>query len=142
MLDVTSHLIDPRIGVLVREGKQLFYACIDGEFPERSTAEAVLELLQGGPVAAPITAHAPDNTPSYRDYEVSYRGKTIVKVADFDVYLVGVRRVDTEWPVEFTRVLAPTPSAAKRAMKDWIRRECIFDRHDGRIEYTAKLASD
>ena len=49
MLDVTSHLIDRRIGVLVREGVQLFYAFKDADYFEGATANGVKAWLDGLP---------------------------------------------------------------------------------------------
>ena len=39
--------MDPRVGALIREGRTIYYAHIDGAFPERDTPEAVVALLDG-----------------------------------------------------------------------------------------------
>lgn len=141
--DIARPLPDPRIGILMREGTLVYYACIDGEFPERSTPEAVLALLEGREEPdAPKADGLADHLPVTKDYEIEYLGKTSKKWSEFSVFVVTFHRVQTEWPPEEIRVLAPSGPAAIRATKEYFRRECIFDRFDGRIVYSARAAQD
>lgn len=139
MLDVTSHLIDPRIGVLVREGHQLFYACIDGEFPERDTAQEVLDLLHGIKRDVSRVDSFPEPFIVTRpDYELTYHGKSAKAISDWEVFNVTIRTLDIYQPrPDVIRVLAPSGPAAIRCVREYVREEMIWGRHDGRIEYSA-----
>lgn len=144
--DLSKPLPDPRIGILMREGGPVFYACIDGEFPERSTPEAVLDLLEGrGTTAKSVEgAERPDEVVSsfVKDFELIYSGKSAKKVDDFEAYVVTIETLDIYGRPGETRVLAPSGAAAIRAMKEHVRREMIFSRFDGRIRYSVKPAND
>lgn len=138
--DFSKPLPDPRIGILMREGGPVFYACIEGKFPERSTPEEVLDLLEGREDVAP--ANDPDPSFHAKRYELLYSGKTTKNVDDFEVFVVTVETLDFYARPGETRVLAPSGPAAIRAMKDHVRREMIFGRFDGRIRYSVKLDND
>lgn len=43
-------LVDPRIGVLCREGRPVFYAMVEGECVQRATVAAVVAVLNGDAV--------------------------------------------------------------------------------------------
>jgi hypothetical protein len=140
--DLSKPLPDPRIGILMREGGPVFYACIDGQFPERATPEEVLDLLEGREGAVEKTVDFERATTLTKDYEITYSGKTAKALADFEVYIVTVDALDIGGRPEDTRVLAPSGPAAIRAMKEYVKREMIFSRFDGRIVYSVKPAND
>lgn len=50
--------MDPRIGVLMRQGRPVYYAHLNGAFPEGDSPEALLALLDGPSPAAPVAAQA------------------------------------------------------------------------------------
>lgn len=142
--DLSKPLPDPRIGILIREAGPVFYACIDGQFPERATPEEVLDLLEGREGAVAKTddvdvGHAPTLT---KDYEITYSGKTAKALNEFEVFIVTVDALDIVGRPGDTRVLAPSGPAAIRAMKEYVKREMIFSRFDGRIVYSVKPAND
>ncbi|WP_327210133.1 hypothetical protein [Rhizobium leguminosarum] len=140
--DLSKPLPDPRIGILMREGGPVFYACIDGQFPERATPEEVLDLLEGREGAVEKTVDFERATTRTKDYEITYSGKTAKALADFEVYIVTVDALDIVGRPGETRVLAPSGPAAIRAMKEYVKREMIFSRFDGRIVYSVKPAND
>lgn len=144
--DLSKPLPDPRIGILMREGGPVFYACIDGEFPERSTPEAVLDLLEGRESvtnSVDVVARSVDAVSSFtKDFEIVYSGKSAKKTDDYEVFVVTIETLDIYGRPGETHVLAPSGAAAIRAMKDHVRREMIFSRFDGRIRYSVKPAKD
>jgi hypothetical protein len=138
--DFSKPLPDPRIGILMREGGPVFYACIDGEFPERATPEEVLDLLEGRESSVAKVVEAAASLP--KDYEIAYRGQTAKALNDFEVFIVTIDALDIVGRPGDTRVLAPSGPAAIRAMKEHVKREMIFSRFDGRIVYSVKPAND
>lgn len=140
--DFSKPLPDPRIGILMREGGPVFYAPIDGKFPERSTPEEILGLLKAREDAADAPDPQPEHFVPLKQHDLVYGGKTAKKVVDFEVFVVTVETLDIYGRPGETRVLAPSGPAAIRAMKDHVKREMIFGRFDGRIRYSVKLADD
>jgi hypothetical protein len=138
--DFSKPLPDPRIGILMREGGPVFYACIDGEFPERATPEEVLDLLEGRESSVAKVVEAAASLP--KDYEIAYRGQTAKALNDFEVFIVTIDALDIVGRPGDARVLAPSGPAAIRAMKEHVKREMIFSRFDGRIVYSVKPAND
>lgn len=67
-------LPDPRIGVLVRgPNKFVYYAAIDGGFPERSTPEEILALLNGDEAPQTPVANAAKPAVAFDTYDVVMR---------------------------------------------------------------------
>lgn len=139
--DFSKPLPDPRIGVLMRAGGPVFYASIGGDFPERSTPEEVMALLQGADAAATEVSEVPQQ-PASKDYELTYLGKTKKRLDEFEVFVVTFQLADLWYRPSETRVLAPSGPAAIRAMKEYVRREMIADQHDGRQVYGVRPADD
>lgn len=147
MLDVVNfpHLKDPRIGVLVREGRQIYYAHIDGEFPERDTADEILVLL--GVIPAPEKApepapaadyhdnyryHTPSITPDlYADDKPGTRGEW----RDIRVKIVNL---DIPWeaPGYFVVRAKSKRSAISRARKEMRSPDIHHTRREGRLHYS------
>lgn len=87
MQDVTSHLIDSRIGVLIREGVQLYYAFVDGEYVEDATAQRIKARLDGLPVEA---AEAPAKTEdSVAGQKAAFRRFVVEVTPKIKVYAGG-----------------------------------------------------
>jgi hypothetical protein len=143
MLDVVNfpHLKDPRIGVLIREGRQIYYAHIDGEFPERATADEILVLL--GVIPAPEPAPVLDAydtaryyTPSiapdlYADEKPGTRGAW----RDIRVKIVNL---DIPWeaPGYFVVRAKSNRSAISRARKEMRSPDIHHTRREGRLRYS------
>jgi hypothetical protein len=143
MLDVVNfpHLKDPRIGVLIREGRQIYYAHINGEFPERDTADEILVLLGVIPAPEPPTVadvddshyhHTPSINPDlYASEKPGARGEW----RDFRVKIVNI---DIPWhaPGYFV-VRAKSKQTALRCAREEMKAPAYnHTRRDGRLRFS------
>lgn len=133
------HLKDPRVGMLVREGKPIYYAHIDGEFPERDTVDEIIDLLEGRlspPASHDLSpgafAYAPSILPDlYANEGVSVRGST----KDFTVKIVNV---DIPWmaPGYFVVRARSKRAAISRAREEMRSPSINHTRREGKLVYT------
>jgi hypothetical protein len=112
--------MDHRIGILIREGKTIYYAHINGEFPERDSADEIAALLDGKvlPPVQPKTASTKETLRSY---------------------LVTVSMKHPAWddkPFDL-QIEATSQKTAISLARKQIARECRFTRQDGAILYKA-----
>lgn len=145
MLDFVNfpHLKDPRIGVLVREGRTIYYAHINGEFPERDTVDEVLVLLGVLPESAPKPAGTAsrydevDFLMAMADRADLYARKKPEEGGTSRNYTVRIVNLDVPWqaPGHFI-VRARNKKAAISRAREEMRSDAInHTRRDGRLEY-------
>jgi hypothetical protein len=141
MLDIEKfpHLIDPRIGVLIREGREVYYAHVDGEFPVRDTVDEVLELLgvvSAQPAARGVPRREPtDLLPSGEEGYLTAREK-IGGRGEWRTYEVKVKNLDISWEPEgsFMVKAKSKRTALSRAREEM--RSYGHGRRDGRLRFT------
>ncbi|NTF18250.1 hypothetical protein G6L37_07505 [Agrobacterium rubi] len=143
MLDVVNypHLKDPRIGVLMREGRQIFYAHIDGEFPERDTADEILVLL-GVPSEPPQTSENPsvdfDRVSWNSDPADLYVRSKPGEDKDWRNFTIKIVNLDIPWQAPgYFVVKAPNKRAAVGRAREEMR-STAYDhtRRDGRLDFS------
>jgi len=121
-------LPDPRIGILIREGQLIYYACINGEFPERDTVDGIMVLLEGREQA--VVAN-----------ELASSPKRVSKRERRD-YLVNISLKHPAWndhPFDLP-ITAYTARDAEKQARNYIHNEDIYDRHSGPIYVKARRA--
>jgi hypothetical protein len=142
MLDVVNfpHLKDPRIGVLIREGRQIYYAHINGEFPERDTADEILVLL------GVIPAHEP--APALDAYEAARYSPSIApdlyasekpgSRGEWRNFCVKIVNIDIPWEAagRFVVQAKSKQSAISRAREEMRSPAYNHTRRDGRLRYS------
>ncbi len=145
MLDVVNfpHLKDPRIGVLMREGRQIYYAPIDGEFPERDTADEILVLLGVIPAPAPEPVPAVENHDSYRYFTPSitpdlYAHEKPGSRGEWRDIRVKIVNIDIPWqaPGYFVVRAKSKRSAISRAREEMRSAAYSHTRREGRLQYS------
>jgi hypothetical protein len=143
MLDVVNfpHLKDPRIGVLIREGRQIYYAHIDGEFPERNSADEILELLgvippRPQPPAMPREEERASYIPRpLPDLVANEKPGARGEWQTFSVKVVN-RDIPWEAPGYFTVEAKSAKSALRRVREEMRSPAYHHTRRDGRLEFT------
>lgn len=147
MLDVVNfpHLKDPRIGLLIREGRQIYYAHIDGEFPERDTADEILVLL--GVIPAPDKASEPAARADYHDenrYVLPsitpdlYAHEKAGSRGEWRDFRVKIVNLDISWqaPGYFVIRAKSKRSAISRAREEMRSTAYSHTRREGRLHYS------
>lgn len=146
MLDIVNfpHLKDPRIGMLIREGRTIYYAHIDGEFPERDTVDEVLLLLGVPSESRPVQQMSPtrlddmamamfaaDRADLYAREKPGERGE----LRNFTVKIVNA---DVTWqaPGYFVVKARSKRSAISRAREEMRSDDYHHTRRDGRLVYS------
>jgi hypothetical protein len=144
MLDIEKfpHLRDPRIGVLIREGREVYYAHIDGEFPVRSTVDEVLVLL--GVISAPepsidstVAARYSDGYVPSIPYDLWADEKPGAK-GEWRFFTVKVKNIDIPWeaPGYFTVKAMSERSALSCARKEMKKPDYHHTRREGRLRFS------
>lgn len=135
------HLKDPRVGMLMRDGKTIYYAHVDGEFPERDTVDEVIELLEGrssslvaremSPVEIVNVAATLARPDLYANERLSERRSP----RDFTVKIVNV---DVPWmaPGYFVVRARSKRAAVRRAREEMRSPDYYHTRRDGKLVYT------
>lgn len=146
MLDIVNfpHLKDPRIGMLVREGRTIYYAHIDGEFPERDTVDEVLVLLG---VPAPEVTTKAEMSSTYDEVALLMMSADRADLYAREMpgergvsrnYTVKIVNVDVSWqaPGYFVVRARSKKAAISRAREEMRSPAYSHTRRDGRLEYT------